>query len=198
MNLQTSLLEFKQRFPQIELATVERSRTRLAAALRNGVLDLLIVTGSLASLDSQAMTLWSERVLVALPHDHSLSSRETVFWTDLRGETVLLSHYDPGKEFEDLVVSKLFSPEDRPKIEHHDVSRGIIKSLISMRAGISLVLESDMGASFAGLVYRELRDGTVPNRFEFSAYWRADNQNPALAAFLNLLSERYPSPPLGR
>lgn len=43
------------------------------------------------------MSLWSERVLVALPHDHHLSSRETVYWTDLRGETVLLSLYDPER-----------------------------------------------------------------------------------------------------
>ncbi|WP_407169112.1 LysR family transcriptional regulator [Bradyrhizobium sp. ORS 111] len=196
-NLQGSLLEFKRRFPQIELATAERSRARLAAALRNGVLDVLIVTGSLPLSDAESLLLWSERVLVAFPQDHPLSSREPVYWTDLRGQTVLLSHYDPGKEFEDLLVSKLVSPEDRPKIERHDVSRGIIKSLISMRAGISLVLESDMGANFAGLTYRELRDGTGPSRFDFSAYWRADNQNPALAAFLQLLSERYSSPPLG-
>ncbi|MCK1518790.1 LysR family transcriptional regulator [Bradyrhizobium sp. 17] len=197
-NLQASLLEFKQRFPQSALATVERSRTRLAAALRNGSLDLLIVTGSLPLLDNKAMSLWSERVLVALPHDHPLSSRETVYWTDLRGETVLLSHYDPGKELEDLLVSKLVSPEARPNIERHDVSRGIIKSLISMNTGISLVLESDIGANFAGLVYRELRDGAGASRLEFSAYWRADNENPALHEFLKLLSQRYPSPSAGR
>lgn len=197
-NLQASLLEFKDRFPQVALATVERSRTRLAAALRNGALDLLIVTGSLPLLDTKAMSLWSERVLVALPHDHPLSSRETVYWPDLRGETVLLSHCDPGKEVEDLLVSKLVSAEARPKIERHDVSRGIIKSLISMNTGISLVLESDIGAHLADLVYRELRDGAGASRFEFSAYWRADNENPALQEFLKLLSERYSSPSIDR
>jgi DNA-binding transcriptional LysR family regulator len=197
-NLQASLLDFKQRFPKVELATVERSRTRLARALRNGVLDILIVTGSLPLEDSQTMPLWSERVLVVLPHDHLLTARETIYWTDLRGETVLLSHYDPGREFEDLLISKLVSPDDRPKIERHDVSRGIIKSLISMKAGISLVLESDMGASFAGLMYRELRDGTGPSRFDYSAYWRKDNENPALNAFIKMLSERYPSSRVAR
>lgn len=118
------LLDFKQRLPEIELVTVERSRTRLAAALRNGVLDILIVTGSLPLSDNKALPLWSERVLVALPRDHPLSSRETVYWTDLRGLTVLLSHYDPGKEFEDLLISKLVSPQDRPKIERHETSAG--------------------------------------------------------------------------
>ncbi|MGY3390238.1 DNA-binding transcriptional LysR family regulator [Bradyrhizobium sp. USDA 3311] len=58
------------------------------------------------------------------------------------------------------------------------------------------MLESDI--NYGGLVYRELRDGGGPSRFDFSAYWRPDNDNPALAAFLKLLSERYPSPPLGR
>lgn len=197
-NLQASLLAFKAKFPQIELMTVERSRTRLAAALRGGALDVLIVTGTLPLLDNKEMQLWSERVLVALPHDHPLAGRETVCWMDLRGETVLLSHYDPGKELEDLLVSKLVSPEDRPRIERHDVSRGIIKSLISMHTGISLVLESDMGASIGGLVYRELCGANGPSRLDFSACWRADNENPALAAFLNLLSDRYPSPPPGR
>lgn len=197
-NLQAALLDFKQQFPQVEVATVERSRTRLAAALRNGVLDILIVTGSLPLLDSKTMSLWSERVLVLLPQDHPLTARETIYWTDLRGETVLLSHYDPGREFEDLLVSKLVSPADRPVIEHHDVSRGIIKSLISMKAGVSLVLESDMGANFSGLVYRELRDGTGPSRFDYLACWRANNENPALNAFLKMLSKRYSSPRVAR
>ena len=106
---------------------------------------------------------------------------------------MLLSQYDPGREFEDLLISKLVSPENRPTIERHDVSRGIIKSLVSMGFGISLVMESDTGATFAGLIYRELRDGTGSSRISFSAQWRADNENPALKGFLKLLAERYPS-----
>ena len=197
-NLRATLLDFRQRFPQIEVATVERSRTRLASALRSGVLDVMVVPGDMPLLNDQAIPLWSERILVVLPENHPLAAREAVYWTDLRNETVLLSQYDPGRKFEDLLVSKLISSADRPKIERPDVSRGIIKSLISMKTAVSLVLESDIGANFAGLVYRELRDGTGPSRFDYSAYWRADNENPALNAFLKVLSERYPSPRPGR
>ncbi|MCK1546513.1 LysR family transcriptional regulator [Bradyrhizobium sp. 179] len=197
-DLQASLLDFKRQFPQIELATVERSRTRLAAALRNGTLDILVVTGTLPLLDTEQMPLWSERVLVALPPDHPLARSETVCWTDLRRETVLLSKYDPGKELEDLLISKLLSSEDRPNIERHEVSRGIIKSLISMHTGRSLVLDSDRGANFSGLTYRELRDDAGPSRFDFFAYWRGDNENPALQEFLKLLSRHYSPPPVGR
>jgi hypothetical protein len=59
--------------------------------------------------------------------------RDAIYWTSLRSETVLLSHYDPGREFETLLMSKLVSPEGRPKTERHDVSRGIIKSLVFRR-----------------------------------------------------------------
>jgi DNA-binding transcriptional LysR family regulator len=107
-------------------------------------------------------------------------------------EVVLLSYYDPGRELEVLLNAKLISPGSRPRIERHDVSRGVIKSLISMGLGISLVLESDIGANFSGLAYREFHDGTGPSRIGFSATWRADNENPALENFLKLIAERYP------
>jgi DNA-binding transcriptional LysR family regulator len=193
-NLRASILDFKQRFPQIALATVERSRTRLATSLRNGVLDILIVAGNLPYTDCKQMSLWSERILVILPQDHSLAPRDITYWTDLRDETVLLSQYDPGRELEDLLKAKLVASSCRPRIERHDVSRGVIKSLISMGLGISLVLESDVGANFAGLTYREVHDGAGPSRIEFSAMWRPDNEKPALAGFIKLLSERYRLP----
>ena len=65
-----------------------------------------------------------------------------------------------------------------------------------MGIGLSMVLESDAGANFSGLTYRELRDGTGPSRIGFLAAWREENENPSLGDFLKLLAERYPfSPP---
>jgi DNA-binding transcriptional LysR family regulator len=192
-NLRASLLDFRHRFPQIEVAVVERRHKHLATALRNGVLDVLIIIGGMPSLNSNAKPLWNERVFAVLPAEHPLAAREAAYWTDLRDETVILSQYDPGQEIEDLLVSKLVLPIERPNIQRHDVSRGVVKSLVTMKAGISIVLESDVGANFSGLVYRELRDGAGPSVLSYSAYWQNGNENPALETFLNLLSERYPS-----
>ena len=193
-NLLATLVDFKKRFSQIDVCLKESSRVRLVTALRNGALDIAIATSELPLLADQGMPLWSERILLALLEEHPLAGKDVVHWTDLRGETVLLSQYDPGRELEDLLMSKLVSPEDRPKIARHDVSRGIIKSLIAAGFGVSLVTESDIGANFSRLTYRELRDGTGPSRVGFSAHWRSDNDNPALANSLKLLGERYPLP----
>ena len=69
-----------------------------------------------------------------------------------------------------------------------------LKSLVSLAFGVGLATESDIGSSVSGLIYRELRVGTGPSRIGYSAHWRAENDNPALAGFLTLLTERYPSP----
>lgn len=193
-NLRATMVDYQKRFSKVDVCLKESSRFRLVTALRNGAIDIAIVTGEMPLLDSRGMPLWSERILVALSEGHPLANRDIVYWTDLRSETVLLSQYDPGRELEDLLTSKLVSPGDRPEIKRHDVSRGIIKSLVSAGFGVSLVTESDIGASFSGLIYRELRDGAGPSRIGYSAHWREDNDNPALASFLRLLGERYPLP----
>jgi DNA-binding transcriptional LysR family regulator len=193
-NLRATLVDYSHRFPQIDVGMLESSRTRLVNALRNGAIDIAIVTGEAPFLDSKSMPLWSERILVALPESHRLVASETIYWTDLKGETLLLSRRDPGPEIQDLVVAKLASPADRPKVVRYDVSRESIKSLVGAGYGIGLTIEASLGADFANVIHREVRDGVGPSRIGHSANWREDNKNPALAGFLKLLRERYPSP----
>jgi DNA-binding transcriptional LysR family regulator len=191
-SLRAAILDFRNRRPQCRVKTLERSRPRLATALHNGTLDVIISTGRLPSMKCKSQTLWSERILIAMPENHRLASRDVIYWTDLKGETVLMSRYDPYWEFENLVNSKLLGLEDRPTIEHHDVSRSILKSLISMKFGLGLMLESDIGVKVPSIVYRELQDGSGAARVGFSAFWEESNENPALTSFIDLLKERYP------
>jgi DNA-binding transcriptional LysR family regulator len=191
-NLRAILIEYAKRFPQVEISMIEGSRTRLTTAIRNGAIDVAIVTGERSLLDSETMPLWSERILVVLPETHRLADGDTVFWTDLNDETLLIRRHDPGPEMQDLLLAKLVSPGDRPKALFHDTSLENIKSLVGAGFGVSLVTESDVGTSQSGLVHRELRDGTGPSRVGYSAHWSADNDNPVLASFLKILRERYP------
>jgi len=193
-NLRATLTEYAQRFPQIVIGMIESPRMRLVTALRNGAIDLAIVTGETPLLDNRSMPLWSERVLITLPEGHRLAASASIYWTDLKGETLLLSRRDPGPEIHDLLVAKLASPEDRPKLLSYDVSAESIGSLVGAGVGIGLTIEASLGMHFAGVTYREARDGTGLSRIGYSAHWRADNSNPALASFLKLLGERYPSP----
>jgi DNA-binding transcriptional LysR family regulator len=189
--MRANLLDYRTRFPEFRISMLERRRSRLSTKLQNRTLDVVISSGKLP-IECKTMALWSERVLVALPEGHRFFDRDVIYWTDLRSETLLMSQYDPYWEFEDLVTSKLVLPDDRPTIERHDVSRSILKSLISMRFGIGLMLESDIGVRVPSVKFKELRDGAGVTRVDFSVFWQASNENLALAAFLKLLRERYP------
>ena len=196
-NFRASLMDFRQRFPQIEIEMIENSRTRLITALRNGVVDIAIVTGAAPLPECNTVSLWTERIVVALLEGHALANKEIIYWTDLKGERLLLSRRDPGPELQDLIVAKLASPGDRPKILLHDVSRGSLWNLVGAGFGITLMTEATVGANFAGVVYKEVRDSGEPARIGYSAHWRGDNENPTLASFLKILSERYPLPAVG-
>lgn len=191
-NLRTSLFEYAQRFPQVDLRIVEGSRARLCACLKNGSVDMAIVTGRFGTREGKTMSLWSERIVVALPENHPLAASEVVYWPDLKGETVLLGRQDPGPDIHDLLVAKFGALGDRPRVMQHDASRENIKSLVSGGFGVSLMCEDCVGASYVGLVYREARDGNGSTRVGYTAHWEENNDNPALMSFLKLLKERYP------
>lgn len=191
-NLRATLMEFARRFPRIEIRTVEGSRARLFEGIQNSTIDIAIVTGEPASDCNRSMVLWSERIIVALPEDHPLAANEVIYWTDLKHERFLLSERDPGPEIQDILVAKLCSPGDLPDVVRHDVSPENIKSLVGANRGVSLMCEACMGASYAGVVYREARDGNGSTRIGYRAYWRDGNEKAALRNFIRLLEERYP------
>jgi DNA-binding transcriptional LysR family regulator len=147
-NLRATLMDYSQRFPEIALNVIESSRARLVTALRNGDIDVAIVTGDGSLPHSKSVQLWSERILVVLPESHRLATNETVRWTDLKGETLLLSQRDPGPEIQDLLTARLVSQSDRPNVVRHDVSRESIRSLVGAGFGIGLTLEASLGATF--------------------------------------------------
>lgn len=191
-HLRASLIEYGQRFPQIEISTVEGSRSRLCGGIQSGTIDVAIVTGEPAPDCGRSMALWSERIIVALPENHPLAANEIIYWTDLKRERFLLSERDPGPEIQDILISKLASPGDLPVVVKHDVSPENIKSLVGAGRGVSLMCEACVGASYAGVVYREARDGSGVARIGYCAYWKDCNDNPALRNFIRLLEERCP------
>jgi DNA-binding transcriptional LysR family regulator len=70
-NLRATLLEFRRRFPLVELNMTETSRSDLLVALRNGVLDIAVFAGEVPFAESAVLPLWSERILVVLPETHA-------------------------------------------------------------------------------------------------------------------------------
>lgn len=187
-SLHDKILQFNSRYPGVEVNPIEESRRSLVALLERGAIDIIVTLGEPNYTDYAHKRLWSDRIMVAFPKHHPLATREFIYWTDLKNECFLISPRDPGPEIQDILLSKLSSPGDRPQIKKIKANRGLILSLVESNRGITLTCESATGILLQGVVFREVRDGNGPTRVSYVAYWRNANENPALKQFLNLLS----------
>jgi DNA-binding transcriptional LysR family regulator len=194
-NLRATLVEYTRRFPNVDICLYQASRVELFAAVDSAAVDIAIVTGEPNALHGRSMALWSERIMVAFPEQHPLAAQERLSWPDLKDETFLLARFDLGQDFRDLLMMRLSTPGDRPRIIQHEVNGETIKSLVGAGLGISITCDAYLGVSYEGVIYREVRDGNGAWRIGYCAHWARDNTNPTLTGFLKLLHERYPALP---
>ena len=190
-NLRATLIEHRRRFPGVETRLVDGSSDYLISDLANSSVDIAFVAKGNSRWDGSSLSVWSERVVVALPDDHPLSGQDVVHWSDLKRELVLLSQRGPGPEFLQLLHGRL-GAVDACRVLRHDVSFDSLLTLVGAGWGILLALEGATGAAYSGVTFREVHDIDGPTRFDFWAHWRQTNPNPSLRAFLDLLRERYP------
>jgi DNA-binding transcriptional LysR family regulator len=185
--LRAILAGYMQSSPHIEINIVERSRARLLDDIRTGDMDIAIIAGESREHGGLSMSLWSERIVVGLPAGHRLAGNDVIYWTDLKGESFLLSRRDPGPDLRNIIVRKLSAPGDTPDVASWDLSSESILAMLEAGHRISVHCESYAGLSYSGVVYREVRDASGPSYIPFTACWEEANKNPALARLVDLL-----------
>lgn len=190
-NLRATLVDHRHRFPDVETHLVDGSSEHLISDVANSTIDVAFVAENHPGRDDKSLSVWSERLVVALPEDHPLAIRDVVHWSDLRHEALLLPQRGPGPEFQKLLVAKV-GHCDTCHLLRHDVGLDRLLTLVGAGWGILLALEGATGAAYPGVTYREVHDADGPTRLAFRAYWCQANCNPSLAPFLDMLRERYP------
>ncbi len=88
------------------------------AALGTGDVDVAIVAGDARQHGGLSMSLWSERIVVALSSRHPLSNSEAIDWSDLKDETILLSQWDPGSDLRNWFSGSLQHRAAGPRSRH--------------------------------------------------------------------------------
>jgi len=190
-NLRATLVDHRHRFPDVETHIVDGSSEHLLSDLASSMIDVAFVAEDHPRWDDKMLSVWSERVVVAVPADHPLSAHETVRWYELRNERLLIPHRGPGPEFLKLLAAKTGCPNSC-QVVRHDAGLDRLLTLVGAGWGTLLALEGATGATFPGVTFREVHDDGGPTRLGFCACWRQSNSNPAPRSFLNMLRERYP------
>ena len=92
-----------ERAPDIPLIVEENYTARLAERLRNGELDVIIVSLPFQEAGIETELLYDEPFVVLLPEDHPLARQEALSNEEVERETVLL--LGPGHCFRDQVLA---------------------------------------------------------------------------------------------
>jgi DNA-binding transcriptional LysR family regulator len=178
-------------FPEVAIQVTERPPPQLISALGAGDVDIAIIAGEARQHSGPSMSLWSERIVVALSSRHPLSNSEVVDWSDLKDETFLLSQWDPGSDLRNLILKRLAAPGASPKIETWDASNEKVLGMVEAGLHVSIHFESWTSLAYTGVRFRELRDASGPSHITFTACWEEHNRNPALARFLETLRQTH-------
>ncbi|MGB3469883.1 MAG: LysR substrate-binding domain-containing protein [Erythrobacter sp.] len=194
-NLRLLLGDVLVRFPDVQLDALEVSPERMLSGLQTRIVDIAIHASQIEEPGVTKRWLWSERLMVVLPRDDRLAKSESLFWTDLRKSVFVLPRERNGPRIAEVIRQRLGGNGFKANIITQETSAETIAAMVPFGKFITMVPESATGAVRPDVAFREISEPTGAAHLDFSAWWREDNDNPALARFFKLLDERYPFTP---
>ncbi len=106
-NLRATLIDYRQRFPDVRVNMVDGSSDHLISDLAHSAIDIAFVTEENPRWGDKVLSVWSERVVIAVPDKHPFSGRDFVRWPELANEILLVPQRGPGAEFIKLLSVKI-------------------------------------------------------------------------------------------
>jgi DNA-binding transcriptional LysR family regulator len=181
------LMDYANEFPDVAIQLVVKSKIALLSDLDVGTLDVVIVGGGVPRQGFESLSLWPERIVVAVPQQHPLARKPFALWTDLADEVLLTGFRGFGPDLKERLVASAAENGTFVKMEDHAADDEALLSLVAAGRGLLLQTSGAVRNGGSDLAYIELRDPTGTSWITFYACWKKDRGNPVLASFLPLL-----------
>lgn len=173
---------FRKAFPKLEVKLLEESSPGLAAALREGHIDLAVLDQAGLGQGLRAETLFREDLLVAVPADHPLAVRKAIDLGELSGLPLVVMK--SGHGFRQIVLDALTRAHVKPNIVYESAGIDTVQALVEAGLGVSLV--PTMMRRESGPVYLAIEPPT-PSRTLLVAQRELGSLSPAAGALRSLI-----------
>lgn len=180
--LWTLLYEFGCLHPEVELELIDGNPAEHVSEIRRLRLDIAFVTGSRAWADCDHQRLWCERVFLVCPDAHALAAHKEITWSDVAGETFIVSETAPGQEIRNYLIQRLADLGYHPDIATQAVGRDNLMSLVAIGRGLTVTSEATIPLQVPGVTYLPIQGEVLP----FGAVWSPSNDNPAFRRLLSM------------
>lgn len=177
------LAAYRRLCPAVDVRVHEGMDAIQLMALSDRTVDVAFLAGALTLPHLDAVTLWRERMHVALREEHPLAGRSSLGWPDLKDKP-LIRRADQVLLVHNWIVGRLYPDGRHPRLIQHNAGRESLIGLVAAGYGITIVSESAIGAVYPGVVFRPIDedDALLP----VTMVWQRGNPNPALRRFLSL------------
>ena len=180
------LLQRASHAPNIDIALKEMVSAEQVESLLTGRIDVGLLRPPIDRSEFATLKVASEQLVAALPVGDPRLALASLTLADFDSRPLVMYAPEGARYFHDMLTG-LFKAAQVAPVTVQSLSQ-IHSMLALVRAGIgaALVPEAAMSLHFDDVHFRPVR--TVPEApAELFAAWRSDNDNPALAGFLDLL-----------
>ncbi|NBC01885.1 MAG: LysR family transcriptional regulator [Bacteroidetes bacterium] len=177
------LRAFRATAPDVDLVLREMRTDAQRTALQDGTLDVAFAGRGPDGAAIRSEPVDREAVMIALPAEHRLAEAEAIDLIDLAEDPFIIFERAFEPELFDALIGLCQRAGFSPKIGQQANRIFVILGLVSAGLGVAFAPGSvRRGLSTEEVVFVPLRDATPTPTL--SMVWRADNESPALTAFL--------------
>lgn len=177
--------EYRRRFPRVTVILEERTPERVWEMVSKGRLSIGLTRPVLAHevLGLQTLLLREEKFCAAVPVDHPWAALTSIPWKKLKGEPLVVLARREGAGSHDAIRAACEAAGFEPRLAHTPSVIGTVLQYVEAGAGIGIVPESTGSKNIALIPLRPQE--TIP----FVMVWAKEGNDPAVAAFRELLKE---------
>lgn len=175
---------FRERFPDVELATDDVSISELVAGLRDGRYDAAFTRPPLVD-DLATKTLVTEPVCAVLPEGHPLATRAELRLRDLADEPWVLTPRTSWPPWHRKYDQDFHHAGFQPNVVQRASSVSNLLGLVAAGVGVTRLAASAHSLRRTGVAFVPLTDDYA----ETVAAWRPDTNKPALHNLLDVVTE---------
>ncbi|MFF8672468.1 LysR family transcriptional regulator [Streptomyces sp. NPDC015242] len=176
-----ALAAFHRAHPGVEISLLEENSDRLVEAVRAGEVDVALVGAAEPPEGLDALTIVSERLVVAVPPGHPLADRRRVTLRDVTAHPVVCM--PPGTGLRTVFDRACAARDLRPAIALQASAADAITDLAARGLGVAVLSASMTRDAGERLVTRTIADVTAPALL--ALVWR-EASGPAVREFLRV------------
>ena len=117
----------------------EAKRSELLCLLTHRDIDIVMASGAPVFDICDTLLIDEKAIYLAVPGGSPLAQKERIGWSEVEGETFLLSSREPGPEIHDYILRRVSGLGKPVSAQRHRLGREGIMTPVGLGFGVSLV-----------------------------------------------------------